>query len=51
MWNKEVFGCIFHNKRRIIARLQGIQRRLGERYEPGLARLDVKLREEYNQIV
>ncbi|KAK2640629.1 hypothetical protein Ddye_028424 [Dipteronia dyeriana] len=51
VWNKEVFGCIFHNKRRIFARLQGLQTRLGEKYEPGLARLESKLRIEYDQII
>ncbi|KAK1554545.1 hypothetical protein Q3G72_013786 [Acer saccharum] len=51
IWNKEVFGCIFHRKRRIIARLQGIQRSLSERSNPWLASLEIKLREEYDLIV
>ena len=41
IWNKEVFGCIFHRKRRILARLQGIQRSLSERFNPWLASLDL----------
>ena len=50
-WNRESFGCIFHNKRRLLARLQGAQRSLGERFRPGLTKLELKLRKEYNLII
>ena len=36
-------------KRRILARLQGIQMSLGNRFTSGLAKLDSKLREEYKK--
>ncbi|KAK0592822.1 hypothetical protein LWI29_026048 [Acer saccharum] len=51
VWNKEVFGCIFHRKRRILARLLGIQRSLSERCSPWLASLEFKLRDEYEHII
>ncbi|KAK1584321.1 hypothetical protein Q3G72_031946 [Acer saccharum] len=50
-WNRTSFGCIFHRKRRILARLQGIQTCLGDRFKPSLSKLEAKLQEEYNQII
>ncbi|KAK0576324.1 hypothetical protein LWI29_015425 [Acer saccharum] len=49
-WNHDTFGCIFKEKRRLLARLQGIQRSLGEKYNHGLFKLDIKLQEEFNRI-
>ncbi|XP_019197031.1 PREDICTED: uncharacterized protein LOC109190884 [Ipomoea nil] len=45
-WNKEIFGRISQNKKRILARLGGVQRCLANRPSPGLLKLDQKLRIE-----
>ena len=50
-WNMTTFGCIFHNKRRILTRLQEIQKSLSERFKPSLVKHEAKLQEEYNQII
>ncbi|KAK3204900.1 hypothetical protein Dsin_018946 [Dipteronia sinensis] len=50
-WNRDTFGCIFQKKRRILARINGIQNSLGVRFRLSLANLEVKLREEYNHII
>ncbi|KAK2653365.1 hypothetical protein Ddye_013221 [Dipteronia dyeriana] len=50
-WNENIFNCIFQKKRRIIARLQEIQRSLEENFIPGLVKLEAKLQEEYELIV
>ncbi|KAK2649578.1 hypothetical protein Ddye_017067 [Dipteronia dyeriana] len=50
-WNQTTFGCIFQRKRRILVRLQGIQKSLGERFNSGLIKLEATLRKEYNNII
>ncbi|KAL5831677.1 hypothetical protein ACOSQ4_017031 [Xanthoceras sorbifolium] len=51
VWNKEVFGCIFHRKRHIMARLQGIQCSLSKGYKHHLVILEGELLQEYNDII
>lgn len=50
-WNNEVFVNIFHEKRRLLARLEGIQRELGKRPSDFLIQLDKSLVEEYQLIL
>ncbi|KAK2642540.1 hypothetical protein Ddye_024303 [Dipteronia dyeriana] len=50
-WNEEEFGCIFQRKRRLLARLQGVQRSLGVNFKACLTKLEAKLQEEYSQII
>ncbi|XP_019457635.1 PREDICTED: uncharacterized protein LOC109358024 [Lupinus angustifolius] len=50
-FNKSVFGNIFRRKRRVEARIQGIQRKLEVIEAHDLARLEVQLRREYNNIL
>ncbi|XP_019186483.1 PREDICTED: uncharacterized protein LOC109181186 [Ipomoea nil] len=51
VWNKETFGNISHRKRRLTARLGGIQRRLAEQCSPNLIKLDRKLRNELEDVL
>lgn len=50
-WNKEVFGNIFYWKKRVLARLQGIQKHLNGSNQPFLRRLEKELDSQYNQIL
>ena len=50
-WNKNIFGNIFHNKRRILARIHGIQKRLSGRLFQHLTRLEEALTKEYQGIL
>lgn len=50
-WNNETFGNIFHRKRRVLARLEGIQRKLAYGPADFLIQLDKTLREEYQSIL
>ena len=43
-WNKNIFCCIFQKKRRLFSRLLGIQRSLGEKLNPGLIKLESRLK-------
>lgn len=47
IWNEEVFGNIFRRKRRVEARLAGIQKALGNGPNAHLLALERELREEY----
>lgn len=46
MWNKEVFGNLFFRKRRVVARLFGIHKKLVVYPSFFLGRLEKELREE-----
>lgn len=50
-WNSEVFGNIFKRKRRILARLEGIQRVLIQGKNDRLQALKEDLWDEYSKIV
>ena len=47
LWNKGVFGNIFQRKRRVVARLAGIQKAIGNGPNAHLLALERELREEY----
>ncbi|XP_057432959.1 uncharacterized protein LOC130725784 [Lotus japonicus] len=50
-WNDDVFGHIFHGKRRLMKRLEGINNRLSMRFDRGLDNLQKKLWQEYNTVL
>lgn len=50
-WNKEVFGNIFWKKRRLVARLLGIQKALVKNPNAFLLNLQDQLSDEFNQIL
>ncbi|KAL5754100.1 hypothetical protein ACOSP7_022320 [Xanthoceras sorbifolium] len=50
-WNKEVFGCLFHRKRRLLARLTGIQNSLSRVQNERFNFLEASLLAEYNKIL
>jgi hypothetical protein len=50
-WNSEVFGNIFTNKRRLLARLLGIQKALARHPSSTLLQLQTNLSDELNQIL
>lgn len=51
IWNREVFWNIFHHKKTVLARLGGVQTRLSLAHHGGLAKLEKKLMEEYQEIL
>nr|GMC80249.1 uncharacterized protein LOC109167347 [Ipomoea batatas] len=50
-WNKSTFENINHRKRITMARIEGVQRRLVMAYHGGLAKLEKKLIQEYQDIL
>ncbi|KAM5573208.1 hypothetical protein ABKV19_012976, partial [Rosa sericea] len=50
-WNVEVFGNIFRKKRRLIARLAGIQKVLCQRNVSFLVNLEQELTKEYHELL
>ncbi|KAK2664916.1 hypothetical protein Ddye_003490 [Dipteronia dyeriana] len=46
-WNKEEFGNLFHNKRRLLAHIHGIQKCLSERFSHHLSLLEETLLNKY----
>jgi exonuclease III len=51
IWNKQVFGNIFHRKKRLLARLNGIQKSLSIRPCPVLSNLETELTLQYQNIL
>ena len=51
IWNKEVFGNLFHRKKRVEARLRGVQTSLATCPRDHLLLLDTQLRKEYFKIL
>ncbi|KAK3211028.1 hypothetical protein Dsin_015734 [Dipteronia sinensis] len=51
VWNKEQFGNLFRNKKRILTILQGVQNCLSGKYIASLDALEDKLMKEYNCII
>ncbi|KAA3472035.1 reverse transcriptase [Gossypium australe] len=45
-WNKSVFGNIFTRKKRLEARIEGIQKTLKDHFVPGLWKLEKELKEQ-----
>ncbi|KAL5842636.1 hypothetical protein ACOSQ3_013239 [Xanthoceras sorbifolium] len=50
-WNKVEFGCIFNKKKRVLARLQGIQNNLSRCYNKRFVILEENLITDYNKII
>ena len=51
IWNREVFGDIFQRKRRIEARLRGIQTRIADEPNYNLLNLECQLRKENFEVL
>ena len=51
VWNKEVFGNIFHHKKRVVARLRGVQIALSTNPNNFLVGLEKELRLEFTEIL
>ncbi|XP_019190501.1 PREDICTED: uncharacterized protein LOC109184961 [Ipomoea nil] len=50
-WNKESFGNVFKRKRVLMNRLSGVQKTMAFKYHGGLAKLELKLRENLEDIL
>lgn len=50
-WNKEHFGNVFAKKRRIMARLSGVQRAIANSPSSSLLQLENKLQLELDQVL
>uniref|UniRef100_A0A2N9FPJ3 CCHC-type domain-containing protein n=1 Tax=Fagus sylvatica TaxID=28930 RepID=A0A2N9FPJ3_FAGSY len=50
-WNKLVFGNIFQRKRRVLARMSGVQYALASNPSDSLSRLEKSLKEQYHNIL
>ncbi|XP_031119046.1 uncharacterized protein LOC116022462 [Ipomoea triloba] len=46
IWNRDTFGNVFHRKKRLLARIKGVQQRLASQVRNDLLRLERKLRKE-----
>ena len=51
VWNKLVFGNIFQRKKRVLARMSGVQGALASNPSDSLSRLETSLREQYLNIL
>ncbi|XP_073273366.1 uncharacterized protein [Primulina huaijiensis] len=51
IWNKTTFGDIHRNKRRLIARIEGIQRSLNIQPSRGLIKLEKRLRDDLDMVL
>lgn len=51
LWNKNVFGNIFQKKQKILKRLEGVDRRLGDRVDSQLLLLHKDLWKEYENVL
>lgn len=50
-WNKEEFHNVFRKKDELWARLEGVQRKLSNRWDRGLIKLEAKLRRELDDVL
>lgn len=50
IWNKNIFGNLFHQKKRVLARLRGIQAALSTNLSNFLVQLERELRSEFHDI-
>ncbi|XP_019166877.1 PREDICTED: uncharacterized protein LOC109162645 [Ipomoea nil] len=50
-WNKESFGNVFKQKKVLMSRISGAQKALAANYHKGLAKLELKLRDELELIL
>ena len=51
IWNKDVFGNLFHRKNRVEARLRGIQTSIANRPSENLLEIENQLRKEYFDVL
>jgi ribonuclease HI len=51
VWNRDIFGNLFHRKKRVLARLSGAQKALASHPTPFLWNLERDLLAEYNSIL
>ncbi|XP_075475200.1 uncharacterized protein LOC142505939 [Primulina tabacum] len=51
IWNRTTFGDIYRNKRRLIARIEGIQKILNIRPNRGLIKLEKRLRDDLDTVL
>ncbi|CAL1413625.1 unnamed protein product [Linum trigynum] len=50
-WNRLTFGIIGHRKKRLLARIQGVQTRITTSSSPGLFKLQAKLEKELDDLL
>ncbi|XP_073046080.1 uncharacterized protein [Primulina eburnea] len=50
-WNFSTFGNIHHRKRKLVARIEGVQRSLGNQARHSLFQLEAKLRRELDKVL
>lgn len=51
IWNREVFGDIYHRKKKVEARLRGIQKSIVDGPNAYLLNLECQLRQEYFEVL
>ena len=51
MWNKDHFGNIFHKKKRLMARLYGVQKALANNPSPDLINLESHLQKDLEEVL
>ncbi|CAL1412960.1 unnamed protein product [Linum trigynum] len=49
LWNTSNFGNVHQRKKRLVARIEGIERRLANSFSPGLLKLHTKLEKELDK--
>ena len=50
-WNRDIFGNIFQQKRRLLARISGVQQALSHNNARGLIKLEASLRRDLDEIL
>lgn len=50
-WNRNTFGNIHKRKRRLLARIDGVQRAIATKFHSRLIELDFKLRKELDEVL
>ncbi|XP_021723765.1 uncharacterized protein LOC110691155 [Chenopodium quinoa] len=50
-WNRDVFGNIFKQKRHLLARIAGVQKKMAVQVDRGLIKLEAKLRRDLDEIL
>ncbi|XP_031095036.1 uncharacterized protein LOC115999320 [Ipomoea triloba] len=50
-WNVSTFGNVFHRKKKLLARINVVQRRMVNQLRPDLTKLDKKLKQELEEVL
>ncbi|KAL2940377.1 hypothetical protein RDABS01_028829 [Bienertia sinuspersici] len=50
-WNRNVFGNVFKQKRTLLARIAGIQKKLAGKTDRGLIKLEARLRRDLDEVL